>query len=657
MERLEGRSYTTTKELQGIARELEIPYKRARKWAVESQKPVALTRIEDALKNKHIGKNIRLRLGALDSPEKVRVELANLGFDKLIKPWKQNDDEWKRLELYFQFVACLEQGTLVKDISRLVGVARSTVYYWTGMHFPYPLFLLLEEGSGRHRVLTKEHEIQVFVPRIYGNKIAGVNELRNLIAEHLPRLLSEPEISGFIDEARNHISLTNEVAQRTQIGANDLRTISERLKIPYSTARRWTLDAGRPEVYVYVQRGLENKTAARALRGALPFKSMGKVRTVLAHSFLQPSLLTWDNFGNLERMTHAYYKFLDMFERGYTQSTIASKIGVGERTIYDWLQGRLPLLLHMLREMPTETPHNAKCWLPVFMEGRVFKNYIQVPRVITHFDELQEVIAQLQDDSIQIEDFMYVLGVLVSDGYVEKRGKTSSSFRLLLSTNYSWSDRLIKATSETLEALGFAVSILEDSNEERERIEMRSHTTPFFLWVRSAVLGLGSSEIKTYTPVEGSWILEAPEASRLAFLQGLADGDGSASLYQQQAKIASISNEELICRLLKSLGIESTRVKEGVCINRKQSILRAASLPIFRHAETRLSNLSMTAQMIHSQSERQRFSEVEVRRILDLRRRDWSYGRIALQLWREYGISRSPSSIGNFLRRRKSEQV
>jgi transposase len=657
LSKLEGRGRITAKELKRIADELGIPLKRARKWALESQRPIAIARFEDAFANKHIAQAIRLQLGSFDSSEEVRTELERRGFDQLIDSWKQGEKEWKRLNLYFKFLEHLERGTLIKDIARLTGVGQSTIYYWTKMHLPYPLFLLLREGSDRHRILTDEHVVHVFKPKAFGIEILKTSQLRKMISTYMPGLLAESVIDDLIHEAGSHVDLVNNLSRRTRITASDLLDMSRKLKIPYSSARRWVLDGGRPEIYYYIERGLKTAKGAKALRDVLSTKTMDEIKKMLNLFFLKPFLETWDNYHFLEQMTGNYLQFLNLIEQGFTLSAIAEKIGVGDRTISDWIQGRLPLLLYMLKEMPTEVPSEGKYWLPLLMKGRVFRKYIQVPKKIADYSDILDVLAQFHDTSIHPEDFMYLIGVLVSDGYIAKRGKTSSSLRLMLGKSYSWSENLIHATRVIIETLGFQNSIYHSSNGEFETIELRSYTTPFFLWVRSALLGLAPDDIKTYTPMSGNWLLSAPGAARFGFLQGLADGDGWASFFDQRAGIASISNQDFIIKLLETLDIEGTRVKSGVSINRKLSIQRAASLPLFRHAKSRLSNLLILSQMIGTQSKHRKFSEDEIQIILALRKKGTSHGDIAFRLWKDIGISRSPSSIGKFLKRRNLKKT
>jgi hypothetical protein len=76
----------------------------------------------------------------------------------------------------------------------------------------------------------------------------------------------------------------------------------------------------------------------------------------------------------------------------------------------------------------------------------------------------------------------------------------------------------------------------------------------------------------------------------LGFLQRLADGDGSASVKTQKVAIACGCNIEFVQSLLKTFNIHCTKWGHEVAVARRESILRVAALPLFRHAQGRQGN-------------------------------------------------------------------
>jgi hypothetical protein len=655
LERIEELNDFTISELKQIALELGISFKKAKKWVIEGQKPVTISQVEKALSNRQTASTIKTELGFFKSAEHVRSELEKRQLIEVIDSWKRGKKEWKQLNKFFQFLKLLETGTLTKDIARILNVPNSTLYYWERLHYPYPLFLVIQEKSDRTTVLTKKHRVRIFQPRIAESNSCDFESVHQYISENLPGLLNEPAIGDLLKEAREHLLFIDNVKQLKRISANQLHDIASELGIAYTTARRWCLEGQRPELYGFIERALENIQKTREIRRTLPLKSIDELLKLKNHHFLASYLESWDNSAHLDLMTRRYFDFLDMFETGYTQRAIAKSLHIGEGTIYSWIHGTYPLILHILQEMPHNSLKQGWCWLPMVMDGRVLKEYIEVPRTVKSFNDIIEVVNQLNEKPGSIEDFMYLFGILLSDGYAGLRGKSSASFRLLLGQSYPWSKQIIDSTQDILELFGF-----ETYSHEVDRlnaIELSSQTTPFFLWVRSSVLGLRKRQKKTYVPLKGSWIIDASEKSRTAFLQGLADGDGHASVISQEVGIASVSNQSLISALLQSFGVKSHITKTGVLVRNKESILRLGSLPLFRHATSRRLNLKELVNMMLAKTKRRNCSKMEKEFILRLHDKDMSYGRIAYELWKTHGIARSPSALCSYVARQKENRT
>ena len=152
-------------------------------------------------------------------------------------------------------------------------------------------------------------------------------------------------------------------------------------------------------------------------------------------------------------------------------------------------------------------------------------------------------------------------------------------------------------------------------------------------------------------PLKGSWILDAPESVRIAFLQGLADGDGHASVTNQEVGVASICNQHLIGMLLQSLGVKSRPRNTGVLVRNKEAVLRLGSLPLFKHSTKRRENLQELVNMMLARLKRRNYTKAEMKFIIRLHRKGMSYGKIAYELWKTHRISRSPSALSNFVTR------
>jgi intein/homing endonuclease len=62
------------------------------------------------------------------------------------------------------------------------------------------------------------------------------------------------------------------------------------------------------------------------------------------------------------------------------------------------------------------------------------------------------------------------------------------------------------------------------------------------MWVKNVLLRLDAGTVKKEEPIHAEWILQMPREWQVAFVQGLADGDGSASVKSFYVRIATVPN-------------------------------------------------------------------------------------------------------------------
>jgi hypothetical protein len=140
------------------------------------------------------------------------------------------------------------------------------------------------------------------------------------------------------------------------------------------------------------------------------------------------------------------------------------------------------------------------------------------------------------------------------------------------------------------------------------------------------------------------WIPKMPSELILPFLQGIADRDGFSFPRSLRVGISTKHNKQSIRRLLLSFGIESTFYNNGIVITKKESLKKAAELPLFRYADSRLFRLkeaiSMIAAMTHS-----KVSSEERKKILEHHREGLKANQIVPLLWAELGTSRRSGTI------------
>jgi intein/homing endonuclease len=172
------------------------------------------------------------------------------------------------------------------------------------------------------------------------------------------------------------------------------------------------------------------------------------------------------------------------------------------------------------------------------------------------------------------------------------------------------------------------------------------------MWMKKAVLGLDASENKKNVAIKADWILNMPQDWKVAFIQGLADGDGYASIPRFDTGIATITNQEFFAELLASVGIESTTGDERTRIKKHDEILKARELPLFRFATGRQQILVDMCNIIKLKPKRRhRIPEEEKKLVMELYRSGLKPGKIVEILWHEHGLARTTDMIYTLIRR------
>jgi hypothetical protein len=176
--------------------------------------------------------------------------------------------------------------------------------------------------------------------------------------------------------------------------------------------------------------------------------------------------------------------------------------------------------------------------------------------------------------------------------------------------------------------------------------------SPFFAWMEKGLLGLDLSTAKSKQSIDADWILTLPHEWRATFVQGLADGDGYASIKSLESGIATTTNQEFVQKLLETLGVESRYDDTSVRIAKQKAIIDANEIPLFRYASGRQRRLHDLSNLIHS-LKRKTLSDTELQLINLLHDQGLTPGEITETLWYQHAIARSPGSIYSILNRKK----
>jgi hypothetical protein len=137
-------------------------------------------------------------------------------------------------------------------------------------------------------------------------------------------------------------------------------------------------------------------------------------------------------------------------------------------------------------------------------------------------------------------------------------------------------------------------------------------------------------------------------------LQGLADGDGYASIKTNHVGIASKPNRRFIGQLLSTFGIHSNMKATKVVINRQEDIFKTNDIPFFRHATSRKKKHDELSKMVE-QFKRDRASKKvpdhEMALIRKMHEQGLTPGEITEKLWLNHGLPRSISSVFKIVKR------
>ncbi|MHA1965193.1 MAG: LAGLIDADG family homing endonuclease [Candidatus Thorarchaeota archaeon] len=539
-----------------------------------------------------------------------------------------------------------------------------------------------DEVDEEEQFLTRgESRLRVWVPRVNGERIESVERLGELVRERYPGLLKHKRYADYIRQARLHLELMKRFEEE-ELQRTDIARIARETGESPTTVKRWLIEGAKPRVYHYLTRNplddREDRVAKllSSLNGITDMETLEKrLRTLFLYETLERSK---GHATNLAR-SRLFFQFLEEYAKGGILKNVGKRLGIGKSTISEWFNGsQLPSYVRMATKVPNGQPDTGKKWLPLRLNTRTNlpEQFIQVPDTITSEEDLLSVLQQLQSlDTPQMKKFekkygneskslafMYLLGLIVSDGGFDADSDLSARVVLFASKKYRWNHRLGQAFMHSMGKIGLRAEKRADQTKVRDGKTTvfsvwGSQASPLLRWVKEALFGLRRSDSKKEISIEADWILSMPRDYRIAFLQGLADGDGYASIKTFRVGIATKTNQDFIKQLLSTFEIQSKIEKTKVVVKKYEDILRANSLPLFRHATSRKKNHNELCKIINLlDRSRRRVPERNRKIILELHKRGFTPGEITEELWFEHGIARSTSSIEGIFRRHKRDQ-
>jgi hypothetical protein len=540
----------------------------------------------------------------------------------------------------------------------------------------------VDEDDALEQFLTRgESRLKLWIPLVNGELIESIERLEEIVRERFPSLLKHKKYAQYIRQARLHLDLL-ERFQNEELKRGNIARIAKKTGQSPVTVKRWLIEGAKPRVYYYLTRNSLDDRVERvakllsSLNGVTDMETLERrLRTLFLYEALKSSKT---HSRDLDR-ARLFFKFLEEYAQGGILKSIAKRMKIGKSTVTEWLNGsQLPSYVRMAAEIPSDQPGTGKKWLPLRLNTRTNlpEQFIQVPEMVTTEEDLLSVLQQLEDlstaEMMKFEEdygreskslaFMYLLGLIVSDGGFDSDSDQSARVVLYASKKYRWNRRLGRAFSYTMGRISMNVERRADETKIKNGKTIvcnvwASQASPLFRWVKEVMLGLKRAQSKKEESMDAEWVLRLPRDYRVAFLQGLADGDGYASIKTFRVGIATKTNQEFIKQLLSTFEIQSKTEKTKVVIKRYEDILRANDLPLFRHATSRKKNHDELCKIIGLlDRSRGKVPERDRKIIMKLHKQGYTPGEITESLWLNYGIARSRASIEGIVRRHKRNQ-
>ncbi|MDE1853739.1 MAG: hypothetical protein KGI38_08335 [Thaumarchaeota archaeon] len=234
----------------------------------------------------------------------------------------------------------------------------------------------------------------------------------------------------------------------------------------------------------------------------------------------------------------------------------------------------------------------------------------------------------------------------------------SVNLLLMLSKKHMRNLRFASYTSSCCASLGLEMHRIADrkssvlqlkSKAKASNFYWRSERSPLLAWMLMACLGIRVGETTTRTSVRMDWIFRTSRAFKIAFLQGLAESDGSAS-YTGYARITSWPSAEFVAQLLRSLGVTcSVAWKRGRLCDVAITIDQAASIRLFNE-EIASERYARMRQMVDAR--RLRIWPKYIIDMIEKLAKSHKTPEITRHILEEHGIFIRSGSISRFLRKK-----
>lgn len=527
-------------------------------------------------------------------------------------------------------------------------------------------------------------------PEVRGEKITSKERLRELTNGEYSALKKKADFPQRMREAVVHQGLMKKYEGKERIDYGEIAKIAKNLDVDRETVSNWLTKGMQPRLYTYMNWSTPRSEAAEKVRKIQEsnngIRNSQDVQKRLDNYYLGPEERASKFHPREIKKMDKYFEFLDVYKDGGLHLEIAKEVGLSDSGAHAYIDGATPRLVELAHQIPSETPLDGYKWLPKKYEhgghGGKWSDWIQVPEKVTDYKQVMDVIKQLKPldnadmrrlemkygrDFTREEGFMHLLGTYVSDAKEPSSSTSASAYGLNLSTDKKWNKDFGEATRFHLGQIGIKSHQLDNIPAQKAMVQTRngmkeismksqyhwtSENSIIVRWIRKTCLELEESA-KTYQKIDGGWILKSPRNHRIAFMQGLSDGDGHTDKTNGSFSISTHSSHEFVSKLFESFGIKTKHTETYVRTKNREDFLRVADLPPYKYARTRLKDMEEEVKKIDKIRKRlssDPLSVNEIDRILELRSQGLSYGNIREKVFNEYGYTLHSYDIWNIVK-------
>ena len=290
-----------------------------------------------------------------------------------------------------------------------------------------------------------------------------------------------------------------------------------------------------------------------------------------------------------------YTRVLCLFNAGNSLAKIARTTEVNYQSVRSWTKfEQRPKLAHYLGiYLRFGKPREGWTWLSINnTSGHAVPHgpIVQVPRVISNWVDVADVLAQLEP--LEAEDghfsreylFGFLVGMIIGDAAKSRAKNWHRHVGLVLSKKYETNEKIGEFTCYCSRSFGLRMHKVKDQPRPTHKphgfYEWVSQASPILDWIFNVVLGLKDQERTTYDAVRMNWAKDSPVDFRRGLIQGIAESDGSVSIASQTVEFWIGPNWDFFKEVLLTFGVRSFQNREALSVT-KSEVAKLAAIPAF----------------------------------------------------------------------------